>query len=88
VVDTIAKISEPLYVHGPESEVLPTLKAFHSWWTFFIDNVGSTDENLAVFQRTFVGGSWAPSYSEASSKRIKRSVSRSSSALYKDSFRI
>ncbi|PMD31987.1 HET-domain-containing protein [Hyaloscypha variabilis F] len=68
VFDTITNISQPLYVHGPESDVLPTLEVFHSWWTFFTDHIGSTDENLAIFQRTFVGGSWSPSYSEGEFK--------------------
>jgi hypothetical protein len=68
VVDTIATASEPLYVYGPESNVLPTLEKFHNWYNVFIDNVGSTDEDIAVFQRTFCGGSWAPSYSEGEFK--------------------
>ncbi|KAE9362973.1 HET-domain-containing protein [Stipitochalara longipes BDJ] len=72
VVDTITKVSKPLYVHGPESDVLPTLEIFHSWWSFFIDSFEHTDENLAVLQRTFVGGSWSPSYSEGEFKEDER----------------
>jgi hypothetical protein len=68
VVDTIATVSEPLYVYGPESDVLPTLEKFHSWWNIFIDNVGFTRQDLEVFQRTFCGGAWAPSYSEGEFK--------------------
>jgi len=64
VFDTITTLSKPLYVEGPESDVLPTLAAFHNWWTVFINNIGSTSEDLDVFQRTFCGGSWAPQYSE------------------------
>jgi hypothetical protein len=68
VVDTIATVSEPLYVYGPESDVLPTLEKFHNWWNIFIDNVGFTRQDLEVFQRTFCGGAWAPSYSEGEFK--------------------
>jgi hypothetical protein len=68
VVDTIKTVSQPLYVHGPENEVLPTLEKFRDWWNVFVNNVGSSDEDLAVFQRTFCGGSWAPSYSEGEFK--------------------
>ena len=55
VIDTIATVSDPLYVYGPESDVLPTLEKFHNWWNVFNDNVGSTNEDVGVFQRTFVG---------------------------------
>jgi hypothetical protein len=69
IIDTISKVSKRrMYVRGPESNVIPTLVIFHSWWEFFIDNFVSTDENLAIFQRTFVGGSWSPSYSEGEFK--------------------
>jgi hypothetical protein len=68
VIDTIATVSDPLYVYGPESDVLPTLEKFHNWWNVFIDNVGSTSEDIEVFQRTFVGGAWTPRYSEGEFK--------------------
>jgi len=68
VIDTIATVSDSLYVYGPESDVLPTLEKFHNWWNVFIDNVGSTSEDIEVFQRTFVGGAWAPRYSEGEFK--------------------
>lgn len=68
LIDTIRAVSEPLYVHGPESDVLPTLEKFHNWWDLFIHSIGSSPEDLAVFQRTFCGGAWAPSYSEGDFK--------------------
>ncbi|RDW77668.1 hypothetical protein BP6252_05721 [Coleophoma cylindrospora] len=67
VVDTIKAAAEPLYVEGPESVVEPTLLKFHNWWTVFIENVGSAPD-IAVFGRTFCGGSWAPSYAEGDFK--------------------
>ena len=69
IVDTITSVSKRrMYVRGPESNVVPILVVFHSWWKFFTDHMDSTDGNLAIFQRTFVGGSWAPSYSEGEFK--------------------
>ncbi len=64
-------MSDPLYLYGPESDVLPTLEKFHNWWNVFIGNVGSTSEDIDIFQRTFVGGAWAPRYSEGEFKEDK-----------------
>lgn len=62
VVDTITTTAQPFYLDGPESEVTPTLIAFHNWFTVFVNNFGS--DNLDVFARTFCGGAWHPRYSE------------------------
>jgi hypothetical protein len=64
VVDTITTAAQPLYLEGPESEVTPTLLAFHNWFTVFVNNIGSDPVSLDVFARTFCGGAWYPRYSE------------------------
>jgi hypothetical protein len=62
VVDTITTAARPFYLDGPESEVTPTLMAFHNWFTVFVSNAGT--DTLEVFARTFCGGAWYPRYSE------------------------
>jgi hypothetical protein len=70
VIDTVSITSRQLYVHGSESEVLPTLKIFLDWWNVFIQaRVASTAE-YKIFQRTFLGGDWAPEYSEFEEDRF------------------
>jgi hypothetical protein len=72
IIDTIHTSSQPLYVHGPESDVIPTLKAFYNWWCVFVTAKGSTLEDLGVFQRTFCGGAWAPVYSDFEEDQSQR----------------
>ncbi|CZR52633.1 uncharacterized protein PAC_02510 [Phialocephala subalpina] len=68
VVDTITTVAQNFHDIGPGTAVVGSirachsLRAFHNWWSVFIDKIGK--ENYEVFQRTFCGGAWAPPDSE------------------------
>jgi hypothetical protein len=70
LVDTITTVAQSLYLWGPKREVTPALRAFHTWWTVFVSNIGN--ESFDVFQRTFCGGAWGPHYSDFGYDALQR----------------
>ena len=53
VIDTISTAAVPLYIHGPDSDFIPTLKVFWGWWEVFVKARGSSPAECEVFPKNF-----------------------------------
>ncbi|CZR67879.1 uncharacterized protein PAC_17778 [Phialocephala subalpina] len=61
IIDTIIAAGQTFFVEGPKINIIPALKAFHNWFTLFVNHIGI--EGLDIFPRTLCGGAWDLQYS-------------------------